>query len=76
MIPILKNTKIKTDEKTINMSISTGITELLENDDYLSILERVDMALLDAKNKGKANIVIDSNNSKYSQDNLTDIHEQ
>jgi len=59
IMEILKNTKITTDEKTINMSVSIGITELVENDDYISILNRVDMALLDAKKKGKSNIVID-----------------
>ena len=37
---ILKNTQIKTDQKTINMSVSIGITELVENDDYISILKK------------------------------------
>lgn len=57
---ILKNTKIIADQKTIDISISIGITELVENDDYISILKRVDMALLDAKKKGKSKIVIDN----------------
>jgi len=60
IMEILKNTKINTDHKTINMSVSIGITELVNDDDYLSILKRVDMALLDAKNKGKSKIVIDN----------------
>jgi len=60
IMEILKNTQIKTDQKTINMSVSIGITELVDSDDYVSILKRVDMALLDAKNKGKAKIVIDN----------------
>ena len=60
IMEILKNTQIKTDQKTINMSVSIGITELVENDDYISILKRVDMALLEAKNKGKSKIVIDN----------------
>ena len=60
IMEILKNTKIITDHKTINMSVSIGITELVNDDDYLSILKRVDMALLDAKNKGKSKIVIDN----------------
>jgi len=64
IMEILKNTKIKTDEKTINMSISVGISELSEKDDYLTILERVDMALLDAKNKGKSIIVVDNLKTK------------
>ena len=59
IMEILKNTKIMADQKTINMSVSIGITELIEDDDYLSILNRVDMALLEAKKKGKSNIVID-----------------
>lgn len=60
IMEILKNTKIITDHKTINMSVSIGITELVNDDDYISILKRVDMALLDAKNKGKSKIVIDN----------------
>lgn len=60
IMEILKNTKINTDQKTINMSVSIGITELVNDDDYISILKRVDMALLDAKNKGKSKIVIDN----------------
>lgn len=60
IMEILKNTQIKTDNKTINMSVSIGITELVDTDDYISILKRVDMALLDAKNRGKAKIVIDN----------------
>ena len=63
IMEILKNTHIKADQKTINMSVSIGITELVEDDDYLSILNRVDMALLEAKNKGKAKIVIDNVNT-------------
>ena len=59
IMEILKNTKIMADQKTINMSVSIGITELIEDDDYVSILNRVDMALLEAKKKGKSNIVID-----------------
>jgi len=60
IMKIIKNTKINTDQKTINMSVSIGITELVNEDDYISILKRVDMALLKAKNKGKSNIVIDN----------------
>ena len=60
IMKILKNTKINTDHKTINMSVSIGITELVNDDDYISILKRVDMALLEAKNKGKSKIVIDN----------------
>ena len=60
IMEILKNTKINTDHKTINMSVSIGITELVNDDDYISILKRVDMALLEAKNKGKSKIVIDN----------------
>ena len=60
IMEILKNTEIITDHKTINMSVSVGITELVNDDDYISILKRVDMALLDAKNKGKSKIVIDN----------------
>ena len=63
IMEILKNTQIKADQKTINMSVSIGITELVEDDDYLSILNRVDMALLEAKNKGKSKIVIDNLNN-------------
>jgi len=55
---ILKNTKIMTNQKAINMSISIGITELVVDDDYLSILNKVDMALLEVKKKSK--IVIDN----------------
>lgn len=58
VMDILKETKIKADEKIFNMSISIGITELKDDDDYTSILKRVDMALLEAKNKGKSTIVI------------------
>ncbi len=60
IMEILKSTEIITDHKTINMSVSIGITELVNDDDYISILKRVDMALLDAKNKGKSKIVIDN----------------
>jgi len=59
IMEILKNNQIKADKKTINTSISVGITELREKDTYITIIERVDMALLDAKNKGKSIIVID-----------------
>jgi len=38
IMEILKNTKINTDHKTINMSVSIGITELVNDDDYISIL--------------------------------------
>ena len=60
IMEILKSTEIITDHKTINMSVSIGITELVNDDDYISILKRVDMALLDAKNKGKSKIIIDN----------------
>ena len=63
IMEILKNTYIQADKKTINMSVSIGITELVDDDDYLTILKRVDMALLEAKNKGKAKIVIDTLNT-------------
>jgi len=59
IMEILKNNQIKADKKTISVSISVGITELMEKDTYITIIERVDMALLDAKNKGKSIIVID-----------------
>ena len=59
IMEILKNTNILAEQKGINISVSIVITELIEDDDYISILKRVDMALLEAKKKGKSNIVID-----------------
>ena len=63
IMEILKNVKIMAEQKAINISISIGITELVHDDDYISILNRVDMSLLEAKKKGKSKIVIDNNKS-------------
>ena len=60
IMDILSETYVKAGEdRPINVSISIGITELTEKDDYLSIVKRVDMSLLEAKKQGKSKIVVD-----------------
>ena len=71
---ILKEINIKQEEsKPINVSISVGITEMYKDDDYISIVKRVDMALLEAKKQGKSKIVIDNILSDASEEEKLNI---
>ena len=74
IMEILKEINIMQDEsKPINVSISVGITEMYKDDDYISIVKRVDMALLDAKKHGKSKIIIDNILSDAGEDEKLNI---
>ena len=74
IMDILKEINIKQEEsKPINVSISVGITEMYKDDDYISIVKRVDMALLEAKKQGKSKIVIDNILSDTSEEEKLNI---
>jgi len=61
IMDILGETYVKASEdRPISVSISVGITELAQKDDYISIVKRVDMALLEAKKQGKSKVVVDN----------------
>ena len=72
IIDILRETYVHAKEgKPINVSISVGITELAEKDDYISIIKRVDMALIDAKKEGKSKVVVDNLRPRVVKSSLT-----
>lgn len=61
IMDILRETYVNANkDKPLNVSISVGITELAEKDDYISIVKRVDMALIEAKQEGKSKVVVDN----------------
>ncbi|MGI9553739.1 MAG: GGDEF domain-containing protein [Thermodesulfobacteriota bacterium] len=61
IMEILRETYVNANkDKPLNVSISVGITELAEKDDYISIVKRVDMALIEAKQEGKSKVVVDN----------------
>ena len=72
IMDILRETHISAKEdRPINVSISVGITELADKDDYISIVKRVDMALIEAKKEGKSKVVVDNLKPRIVNSSLT-----
>ncbi|MGI9533568.1 MAG: GGDEF domain-containing protein [Thermodesulfobacteriota bacterium] len=72
IMDILRETYINAKEdKPINVSISVGISELADKDDYISIVKRVDMALIEAKKEGKSKVVVDNLKPRVISSSIT-----